>query len=311
MKICPKLFNELNFEAASLNPCCNTRALKIPNYEFHGGKIDMAAYAAYIQRIAGQIQENGPICRGCPELIDTAGSGAFRMLFGAISINMHRHYCNCKCVYCGLWNKKDKKPPYEVLTPLKSLQESGALDEKCVISWGGGEPVILPEFNKAAEWAASGAFWQQVHSNAIIFSPQLAAILKLGLGRINISLDSSSRKTYALIKGVDKYEAVLANIEKYCRFGGPENVQLKYIIFDQNNSISEISGFLSLCSSLGIKDVQFSFDFREINAKTLSQKSLLAAAFMRQKGAAMGLGVSPFYVDQEMLAKTEALRNSL
>lgn len=311
MKYCPKLFNEINFEAESLSPCCNTHGLQIPSFPYHGGPVDMAAYARYIQQVAEQLQTDGPICKGCPELRDSRKPVVGELRFDAVSINMHRFFCNCRCVYCSLWDKKDKKPPYEVLTPLQGLYDGGFLSENCVIIWGGGEPTILPEFNKATEWAASKKFYQIVHSNAIRFSEPLAALLRDNLGLVNVSLDSGSPATYAQVKGVDKFRQVSENVERYCAEGSPANVQLKYIIFEPSNKISEIDAFLGFCARLGVKNVQFSFDFRDVNANRLSQKSLLGAAFMRKKGAALGLDIDAFCVDAPVMAKIEALQAQL
>lgn len=124
MKICAKMFNELNFEPVSISPCCNTRALKIPAFPYSGGEIDLEKYGKHIENVLLDIQSGSNTCKNCPELVEIDGSPHITNgKFHAISINMHRHFCNCKCCYCNLWQYADKGMGYNILPALKSLKE--------------------------------------------------------------------------------------------------------------------------------------------------------------------------------------------
>lgn len=311
MKYCTKLFEEINFEPASLQPCCNVRNIKIPTFPYNGGPVDMQAYTLHIQKACDELQGDGPLCKSCPELHSTRGIAECDMRFKAVTINMHRFFCNCKCTYCSLWQNPEKGIPYSVLPGLRSLHDGGFLDKYCAISWGGGEPSILPEFEETVKWGAENLYWQYIHTNAIKFSSAMAALLNFGLGHINVSLDSGSPEVYRQVKGVNAWQKVIDNLRQYCKHGKPENITLKYIVFDANNKIGEIEKFLMLCGELGIKKINYSLNFIETNSGKVSDKTIVAAAYLKKRAADLGINQVPFYLDQPWLSKIDKMASTL
>lgn len=309
MKYCRKLFKELNFEPNYISPCCDTQKIKIPSVPYAGGEIDLEAYSNAVSEAFNQIQSNGSLCRGCREIREIDALPAMNGKFANISINMHRYFCNCKCEYCDLWSRKNKGKFYEVLPGLKSLKRQNALEEDAKISWGGGEPSILPEFDEAAKWLCDNNYYQYIHTSAIKFSPSIDEILKSDKGKINVSLDCGGPSVYRSVKGVDKFDAAVGNIKQYAS-ANPANVELKYIIYEKNNDISEIRKFVTLAKEIGVKNLQFSFDFREQNAGRISQKSLIAAAFLIIMASAENINFWPFFVDEKPLAKIKKIVES-
>lgn len=308
MKICKKLFNAVNFEPACLQPCCDTRALKVPAFPYSGGPVDMRAYAAHIQNVADELQHGGQMCRGCPELLTFDGRQFDAYLaFSSISVNMHRYFCNCKCTYCDLWNQPQKGLGYDILPGIKSLREQDALADGCFVSWGGGEPSILPSFEQTSAYLMDNGYKQYVHTNALRFSPAIAHMLQRHMGGVNISLDSASRPVYQKVKGLDAFETVVENIQKYCENGNNASITLKYIVFEDNNSIVEINSFIHLCQRLNIGQIQYSLNFKEINTGAVSQKTLLAAAFLQARAKKIGLSIRPFFIDEPWLGKINEL----
>ncbi|EGW49794.1 hypothetical protein HMPREF1022_03095 [Desulfovibrio sp. 6_1_46AFAA] len=215
MKFCLNLCNDINFEPDAVQPCCNVHAIAVPRFPFTGGRLDMAAYARHIQNVVEQLQKGGAVCRGCPECIEINApqDSAARLLFRSVSINMHRHLCNCRCVYCDLW--RGHGAGYAILPVLRNLEEQKVLRRDCFFSWGGGEPGILPDFEEASQWILHNGWPQYVHTNALRFSPAIAALLREGKGGVNVSLDSASPEVYRAVKGVDGFTRVTANIERY------------------------------------------------------------------------------------------------
>lgn len=201
MKFCLNLCNDINFEPDAVQPCCNVHAIAVPRFPFTGGRLDMAAYAEHIQNVAKRLQSGGALCLGCPECIeiDTPQGSVARLLFRSVSINMHRHLCNCRCVYCDLW--RGHGAGYAILPVLRSLEEQKVLRRDCLFSWGGGEPGILPDFEEASRWILHNGRPQYVHTNALRFSPAIAALLRDGKGGVNVSLDSASPEVYRAVKG--------------------------------------------------------------------------------------------------------------
>lgn len=313
MKICENLYKDINFEPESIQPCCNIHGIVVPQFPFSGGAFPARAYLDHINNVIEELQKSGNICKGCPDLRvlpDGRNYGA-RMLFRSVSFNQHRFFCNCKCDYCDLWQHKDRGYGYDVLPALESLKEQNLLDENCFFSWGGGEPSILPGFENAASWVTGHGYWQNVHTNALIYSPAIGKMLKRGQGQINISLDSSSPQIYKAVKGVNGFAKVTDSLKRYVHDArDTSQIVLKYIIFEKNNSIPEIEHFLKLCASLGIKHIQLSLDFREINANSVSEQTCLAAAFLKTRGEEYGLEVSPFFLPREIEEKISKISDA-
>jgi len=76
----------------------------------------------------------------------------------------------------------------------------------------------------------------------------------------------------------------------YCKHSiKSELVILKYIIFNENNNISDISGFFDFCVKIGTRHVAYSLEFRENYAKVISPQTLKTAAYFvhhaKQKGS--------------------------
>lgn len=312
MEICPLLFGALNLEPHALQPCCDVHGCEVPSFPFSGGEVDMRSYAAHIENCFRRLQhKEDPLCRSCQKRISLP-DGALKELdlqFKTISINSHRYLCNCKCVYCELWKHRDRGEGYRILPVLESLSAQGALAPDCLISWGGGEPSILKDFEAASLWATGNGYWQKVHTNALRFSPAIAQLLREQQGEINISLDSGSLEIYEKVKGVDGFSTVLKNLGRYVEEAADiQTITLKYIIFEANNRIPEITRFFDLVTGLGIRRVLYSMDFREVNDKGPTEKSLLAAAFFTSKAQELGLECTPFFIPPKYLKDIARLR---
>lgn len=314
MKYCPLLYDAINFEPGCIQPCCDVRALGVPSFPFSGGILDAGEYRAHIDNVFGRLQEGAQVCSGCPDLFDVDSlppipeSG---LRLQSVSFNQHRYFCNCRCVYCNLWKKKGAEKPYEVLPALVGLYKQNAFDEKCVFSWGGGEPSILPEFEAVCRWIMSHGYFQYVHTSALHFSRAVALMLAEGKGKINVSLDSGNAEGYAVVKGLNGWDKVVSNLEKYAAACVDTlQIDLKFIIFDLNNELAVIDDFFSLCKRLEIKNVQYSLDFREVNAGKVSDKTLLGAAYFRQRARELGLELDSFYVDARIAERIDALERA-
>jgi pyruvate-formate lyase-activating enzyme len=313
MKYCSYLFNDINFMPDAIQPCCDVLALGVPRYPFTGGEMDMQAYNRHIHQTLTDLQTSNKSCAGCQHLqeIMPCDLSSVTPRFRSVSINMHRNRCNCRCVYCPQRNEYfNSNDSYDILPPLKSLHEQNALLEGCFFSWGGGESTILKEFEEASMWIAhqKQRYWQHVHTSALRFSPAIAELLKNGRGSINVSLDSSSEKTYEAVKGVDGFDRVMKNLGRYIEAAQDKSaVQIKYIFFSTNNNPEEVVNFCMLCYRLGIKKIQFSFDFRDARNNSVSDDSLRAAIMLCRITTGMGITHEPFFIGPDIMARMRSL----
>lgn len=310
MNFCSSLCRDINFEPSFVQPCCDVYGIEIPRFPFSGGKLDIPAYVAHIENVFKHLQTDGDtLCCGCPELQEVSDDmqANLRVLFQTVSINMHRHLCNCKCVYCDLWRGKGEG--YPILPVLQSLQEQRILAPDCYFSWGGGEPSILRDFEDTSIWIREHGWLQYIHTNCLRFSPAIVSLLQDGRGGINISLDSGSAAIYQKVKGIDGFNKVCENLERYAAATTSiKNIHLKYIIFEMNNSAAEIKNFFSICTQLGIINVQYSLNFKEMNKSSPSPKTLLAAAFFHAMAEQLGLNCIPSFIPLKWQATIDDLR---
>lgn len=311
MKFCHNITNDLNFEPGSLQPCCNTKALRrLPQFAFSGGHVDMNAYKARMVEAVKELQQGGSMCAGCDKLVDVdipeGGQWDLDIRFATVSINKHRHICNCRCVYCDLW--RNPRDSYAILPPLRSLWSQKALRQDCFFSWGGGEPCIIKDFEETSAWILRHGFFQYVHTNALRFSPVLADILRQGRGGVNISIDSGSAETYRAVKGLDGFARVTDTLRQYAEAAKHMyEVHLKYIVFERNNGLEEIERFFQLCRETGITHVQLSLNFHEVNQGALSEATLAGAAFFLKRAEELGMHCMPFYISDALMARIRAL----
>ena len=312
MLFCSKLVRELVFEERALQPCCNTHGITVPSFAFDGAEVDMEAYTNHIAAVAQEIQRQNPnVCAGCPDLVHLSHSLCVPELrFAALSLNHHRHVCNCRCVYCDLWKPGQHPRPFAILPAIQSLHAQGALEKDCVVSWGGGEPTLLRDFESTGRWLRDHGYFQYVHTNALRHSPWIDELLASNGGRINVSLDSGNAAAYARVKGGDWWDDVMASVEKYFAAAiTPEHIDIKYIIFEKNNKIADVEQFFQVCGRLGAKITQLSFNFLEVNAGTVSEHSIAAAAYFIHRAQELAIGCELFFVDAPLRSRIDAARS--
>lgn len=123
-----------------------------------------------------------------------------------------------------------------------------------VLLHGIGEPLLNRDLPRmVAHLKARGAA-VLFNSNAISLSRRTGeALLDAGLDELRVSLDASTRETYARIRGVDAFDKVIANVERFVAQGRrrapPPAVSLWFTAMREN--IEEISGLVSLAQRTG------------------------------------------------------------
>ena len=164
----------------------------------------------------------------------------------------HWTNCNSKCIYCYATNNpKDFKVDklYNVLPYVKDMFAKGILRPGGIISFGGGEPTLLDEFEDLVNFFLDNYFWGiRVHTSGIKYSPALARAINEIRGYVVVSVDSGSKETFEKIKQVPCYDKVRETIRKYAlqtTFLGRYLVSAKYIIIPGiNDSIEEIEKWM-------------------------------------------------------------------
>ncbi len=216
---------------------------------YHGEKIDWDKFFK-IKNEYRNIQKSGntvPGCKGCVFLEENDWIQA-----DYIDCIVFDHFtkCNCACSYC--YTNEDKKrynslKTYNIYPIIKDMFDKKILKIHGAIGFGGGEPTILPEFDKLISLLLKNGFDDiRVPSSGIKYSDIISKGIATGQLSVVVSIDSSSRETYKKIKQIDAYNTVCKNLKKYAKAQKyTYNVVSKYIIIpDINDNKSEIDNWL-------------------------------------------------------------------
>ncbi len=217
--------------------------------DYHGEKIDWDKFFE-IKRQYRKIQKEGGTvegCRGCVFLEDK-----YWLQEDYIDNIIFDHFtkCNCACKYC--YTEEDKKhynslKTYNIYPIIKDMFDKKIIRRNGAIGFGGGEPTILPEFDKLIKLFLKNGFDDmRVPSSGIKYSKVIEKGLASGQLSVVVSIDSSSRETYKKIKQTDAFNTVCKNLKRYAkaqkRF---YTVMSKYIIIpDVNDNREEIDNWL-------------------------------------------------------------------
>lgn len=189
----------------------------------------------------GKIHKN---CIGCPYLKEDAWPDNGKYIKNLYI--SHWAVCNSKCIYCFQTQNPDDfmiDQCYSVLPYIKDMVEKGILAPDADISFGGGEPTLLKEFEEVVNYLLDNYFWGiRVHTSGIKYSPAIARAINEIRGYVVVSVDSGSKAAYKKIKQVDCYDKVRDNIRKYAlqtNFLGRFLVSAKFIIIPGINDTKE------------------------------------------------------------------------
>ena len=273
-KSCHLIEHGISINIDSIQACCLSREFNkgqlpiIRKYE--NNKIDWdSLFEIKKEQRKHQQEKDLPACEGCYNLREDNWDEEDYISF----INFdHWSQCNSNCIYCGVQTNKPKTKN-NVLKAVKELIKQGKFRNNGEITFQGGEPTILKEFEELLKLFIKQGSKVRVHSSGILFSRAIRDGLKKGAVTVVISPDSCNKETYKKVKRVDKSNKVWDNIKHYRKDLKPDfehNVKVKYIIIPGiNDSIEEISSFLHKLSDLDIKsvivDVEYTYANRNIN----------------------------------------------
>lgn len=260
---CPWIEHGLVFFSYKLSMCCNcghegsSQTLIRNNYI--GQEINWNRVFK-VKEMYKNFHKKGKIhtsCVSCPYLKEEKWDNERYINNLYIS---HWTQCNSKCIYCyASQNPENFEKPqnYKVLPILKEMMSKNILRTGGMISFGGGEPALLNEFEEIITYLLDNYFWGiRVHTSGIKFSPALARAINEIRGYVVVSVDSGSKEVFEKIKRVPCYDVVRDNIRKYAlqtTFLGRFLVSAKYIIIPTiNDSKEEIEKWLMANYEAGV-----------------------------------------------------------
>ena len=270
-KSCHLLEHGISIDVNCIKACCLSRefnkGMPIIEYKFENNKIDWV-HLFFVKRNQRNYQKNGknlPACEGCYNLREEDWDDEDYISY----INFdHWSECNSHCIYCDVRNNKPRTKN-NTLNTIKELIKQGKFKNSGEITFQGGEPTILKEFNELLNLFLQQGCHIRIHSSGILFNRAIRNGIKKGVVSIVISPDSAYRNTYKKIKRVDKFDAVWKNIIHYRK--GLKNdkeklVRVKYIIIPGvNDNLDEVNEFLNKIKKFNIKSVIVDFEYTYAN----------------------------------------------
>lgn len=217
--------------------------------DYYGSKINWEEFFR-IKREYREIQKRGETVAGCVGCVFLEEQDWLQEDYIDNIIFDHFTKCNCCCTYC--YTEEDKKryntlKTYNIYPIVKEMFDKKIIRRGGAIGFGGGEPTILPEFDKLISLFLKNGFDDmRVPSSGIKYSRVIEKGISTGQLSVVISIDSSSRETYKKIKQIDAFNKVCANLKKYAKAQRRTfNVISKYIIIPEvNDNKEEIDNWL-------------------------------------------------------------------
>ena len=230
---------------------------KINASEILQGKKDL------INEINNNTKENP--CTGCPHLVKDDWGDLEELKIKHISIEAHS-VCQMKCTYCSETYFGGKKANYDLMDTLNKLIKEKFIAKDVEIAWGGGEPVLLENFDKIFTTVTEKIkpFGNMVYSNAIKYNDNIEKFLCEDKAKLTTSIDAGNLETFKKIRGVMAFEKVLKNLSKYYK-SAKKNIIIKYILTNENSDLLNLEGFVNKIKQYDLIKCEFqiSSNFKE------------------------------------------------
>lgn len=276
-KSCHLIEHGISIDVDSIKACCLSREFNkgqlmiVPKYENNSINWEHL-FKIKKQHRRYQQEKDIPACEGCYNLREENWDGEDYISF----INFdHWSQCNSNCIYCGVQANKPKTKN-NTLKAVKELIKLGKFKNNGEITFQGGEPTILKEFEDLLKLFIKQGSKIRIHSSGILFSRAIRDGLKKGAVTVVISPDSASKEIYKAVKRVDKSNKVWDNIKHY-RKGLNEDfapfVKVKYIIIPGiNDTFEEVTNFINKIKEYNIKSVivDVEYTYANVNANKIS-----------------------------------------
>ena len=262
---CEWIEGGVSYSVRSLKTCC------IPNRGDHGGWEPIAEYdpatrpplLAFVrtkQRMRHAAQSGGiESCRGCVKLQESVWRSR-RTLVDTLNLAHHQR-CNLRCDYCYLEqddhvrNEKAIKDPNSIVGHLRYWSDSGLMASGGTVYWGGGEPVLLPEFDELIGQLVGHRMANVVNTNGVRYSLALERALRHAGQMAVCSIDAGTRETFKRKKKVDALDKVITNCARYVASRGEGRFALKYLMDFDNQGEADIRGFIGHALDIGVAEV--------------------------------------------------------
>ncbi|WP_295765440.1 radical SAM protein [uncultured Oscillibacter sp.] len=259
-KTCPLMAQNWIVEDRHFVCCC------IEEYKprFDNKNCDPREGLDYLDRIRKQIIDGqSPLPEGCRQCFTYHDT----YIYSSLKLNSFdfsfRGWCNYKCEYCSA-NHPDWKgynDRFSLEEYLIELERRGLSNDIFSVLFAVGEPTLNEKRFGLYEHCRERQYFLDVFSNCSVFDEELFKLAGEIPVIIRKSFDAGTPETYAKIKGVDRWEKMLGNVERYLE--APYlALNPKYLFVPNvNDNEKDIKGFAKMCAGLPVDFVTPVFSF--------------------------------------------------
>lgn len=166
--------------------------------------------------------------------------------------------CNLRCFYCmpeegiELTEKENVMTLEEIISLTRTFRDLGV----DTVRLTGGEPLVRKNFGYLVEELVKLGVNLKLTTNGIVLDKYLELFDKIGLRKINLSLDTLDKAKSVFITKRDYYDRIMQNLEKALEL----NMQIKLnVVLIKGVNDNEINDFIALTrnKNLAIKFIEF------------------------------------------------------
>ncbi|MGH7262704.1 MAG: SPASM domain-containing protein [Candidatus Rokuibacteriota bacterium] len=166
--------------------------------------------------------------------------------------------CDSKCQTCARTFNTVEPPRDLTLAELKRIVDQFPVLDRVVLH-GVGEPLLNRELFPMIAYLKEKGATVLFNSDAITLTlPRARRLIETGLDEYRVSMDAATRETYLKIRGVDRFDRVVGNVQRLVELQrtlerSTPQVSLWFTAMRAN--LEELPAFVRLASKIGVPEV--------------------------------------------------------
>ena len=128
-----------------------------------------------------------------------------------------------------------------------------------VVLHGIGEPLLNKELPRIIENVKRRGAYALFNTNGLLLRDKLVEpIIRAGLDELRVSVDSASPETYALVRGMDGFDRIIANLRSLAALKetlGSTTPKVSLWITGMKSNVGELPALVRLADEIGVREV--------------------------------------------------------